>query len=542
MDKDKDKLFSKHKNSGHADHKHHNHEHDYWSRRSFIQALGLVGGGSMLMGKQSVSAAQATPLTVALSESQNDNILVIIRLNGGNDGLNTIVPVYDYATYANLRPNIRHFEPNLMPLNEDFSIPSYMNDLESVWGDGQMKVVHGVGYPDQNLSHFRSSDIWASTAHQYEEPTGWWGRYFEDLYPDYLTNPPAAPPAIQVGNIGNLIFDGFDNNYAFTFANIEQLQTVGANGALHDVVNVPNCVYGDKLTFLRAAANTTFTYSGVIHDAYMASNNNANYGSGDLANQLAAVARLIKGGLGTKVYMVSLGSFDTHANQRYAHQSLLQDLSSSIKAFYEDLSSGGWDQKVLSMTISEFGRRPYENGSSGTDHGAASPMMLFGPALNGSGFVGDHPDLLTWDDYDNLIPSSDFRDVYASVLANWFCLDQEVIDSILLNHNYQTLDLGLDCQTLSVGDPKPFMRFTHRPVYQNNQTLIELETQQTAHGRITLYDIMGRELVTLADRMFFPGRHSIDVRQAAGIRLSYGQYIYRISFAGQHYSKSILIR
>jgi len=536
------KNYSKERDSGHVDHKQHDHEHDYWSRRSFIQALGLVGGGSILMGNQAVSAAQATPLTVALSESQNDNILVIIRLNGGNDGLNTIVPVYDYATYANLRPNIRHFEPNLMPLNDDFSLPNYMNDLESVWGDGQMKVVHGVGYPDQNLSHFRSSDIWASGAHQYEEPTGWWGRYFEDLYPDYLTNPPAAPPAIQVGNIGNLIFDGFDNNYAFTVANIEQLQAIGANGALHDVVNVPDCIYGDKLTYLRATANTTYTYSGVINEAYMAASNNANYGNGDLAVQLAAVARLIKGGLGTKVYMVSLGSFDTHADQRYQHQALLQDLSSSIKAFYEDLGAGGWDQKVLSMTISEFGRRPYENGSSGTDHGAASPMMLFGPALNGSGFVGDHPDLLTWDDYDNLIPSSDFRDVYASVLANWFCLDQEVIDSILLNHNYQPLDLGLDCQTLSVGAPKPFLRFTHRPVYQNNQTLIVLETQQTAHGRITLYDLMGRELVTLADRMFFPGQHRIDVRQAAGIRLSYGQYIYRISFAGQHYSKSIMIR
>lgn len=536
------KNYSKERDSGHVDHKQHDHEHDYWSRRSFIQALGLVGGGSILMGNQAVSAAQATPLTVALSESQNDNILVIIRLNGGNDGLNTIVPVYDYATYANLRPNIRHFEPNLMPLNDDFSLPNYMNDLESVWGDGQMKVVHGVGYPDQNLSHFRSSDIWASGAHQYEEPTGWWGRYFEDLYPDYLTNPPAAPPAIQVGNIGNLIFDGFDNNYAFTVANIEQLQAIGTNGALHDVVNVPDCIYGDKLTYLRATANTTYTYSGVINEAYMAASNNANYGNGDLAVQLAAVARLIKGGLGTKVYMVSLGSFDTHADQRYQHQALLQDLSSSIKAFYEDLGAGGWDQKVLSMTISEFGRRPYENGSSGTDHGAASPMMLFGPALNGSGFVGDHPDLLTWDDYDNLIPSSDFRDVYASVLANWFCLDQEVIDSILLNHNYQPLDLGLDCQTLSVGAPKPFLRFTHRPVYKNNQTLIVLETQQTAHGRITLYDLMGRELVTLADRMFFPGQHRIDVRQAAGIRLSYGQYIYRISFAGQHYSKSIMIR
>ena len=536
------KNYSKERDSGRVDHKQHDHEHDYLSRRSFIQALGLVGGGSILMGNQAVSAAQATPLTVALSESQNDNILVIIRLNGGNDGLNTIVPVYDYATYANLRPNIRHFEPNLMPLNDDFSLPNYMNDLESVWGDGQMKVVHGVGYPDQNLSHFRSSDIWASGAHQYEEPTGWWGRYFEDLYPDYLTNPPAAPPAIQVGNIGNLIFDGFYNNYAFTVANIEQLQAIGTNGALHDVVNVPDCIYGDKLTYLRATANTTYTYSGVINEAYMAASNNANYGNGDLATQLAAVARLIKGGLGTKVYMVSLGSFDTHADQRYQHQALLQDLSSSIKAFYEDLGAGGWDQKVLSMTISEFGRRPYENGSSGTDHGAASPMMLFGPALNGSGFVGDHPDLLTWDDYDNLIPSSDFRDVYASVLANWFCLDQEVIDSILLNHNYQPLDLGLDCQTLSVGAPKPFLRFTHRPVYQNNKTLIVLETQQTAHGRITLYDLMGRELVTLADRMFFPGQHRIDVRQAAGIRLSYGQYIYRISFAGQHYSKSIMIR
>lgn len=539
---DSKKYSSKEKKSGQINHDHHDHEHDYWSRRSFIQALGLVGGGSILMGQQAVSAAQATPLTVALSESQNDNILVIIRLNGGNDGLNTIVPVYDYATYANLRPNIRHFEPNLMPLNDDFSLPDFMGDLESVWGDGQMKVVHGVGYPDQNLSHFRSSDIWASAAHDYEEHTGWWGRYFEDLYPDYLTNPPAAPPAIQIGNIGNLIFDGFDNNYAFTVANIEQLQAIGTNGAIHDVVDVPGCIYGDKLTFLRATANTTYTYSGVINDAYMAANNNANYGNGDLAEQLAAVARLIKGGLGTKVYMVSLGSFDTHADQRYQHQALLQDLSSTIKAFYEDLTSGGWDQKVLSMTISEFGRRPYENGASGTDHGAASPMMLFGPALNGSGFVGEHPDLLTWDDYDNLIPSNDFRDVYASVLANWFCLDPEVIDSILLNHNYEMLDLGLDCQTLSSPSPQSLLRFTHRPVYQNNQTIIELETQQTAHGRITLYDLMGRELVTLADRMFFPGRHQIDVRQAAGFRLSYGQYIYRITFAGQHYSKSIMLR
>jgi len=520
----------------------HDQEHSLWNRRSFIQALGLVGGGSMLLGKQAISATKATPLTVALANSNNDNILVIIRLEGGNDGLNTIVPVYDYATYANLRPTIRHQQNNLLALNEDFGIPNYMNSLESIWGDGKMKVVHGVGYPEQNLSHFRSTDIWATAAHEYEEPTGWWGRYFEDLYPDYLVNPPEIPPAVQIGNIGNLIFDGTNNNFAFTVANIQQLESVAENGTIHDIVNVPDCVYGDKLLFLRATANTTFLYSGVIHDAYMASTTNANYGEGDLAEQLAAVARLIKGGLGTKVYMVSIGSFDTHAEQLDRHQLLLEDLSTSIKAFYEDLATTGMDAKVLSMTISEFGRRPYENGSEGTDHGAASPMLLFGPALNGSGFVGQHPDLTNWDDHDNLIPTSDFRDVYSTVLTSWFCLDQEVVDSIMLGESFTQLDLGLECQSLGLGSFGELIHFKHAPVYKFSEVYLEMQMETTAHGVIKLYDLLGKEIATLANKMFYPGRYSINIKEAVGKRLSFGQYFYRISIGNHHYSKSILIR
>ena len=520
----------------------HDQEHALWNRRSFIQALGLVGGGSMVLGKQALSATKATPLSVALAENENDNILVIIRLEGGNDGLNTIVPVYDYPTYANLRPTIRHQETDLLSLNDDFSIPNYMNDLESVWGDGKMKVVHGVGYPEQNLSHFRSTDIWASGAHDYVEPTGWWGRYYEDLYPDYLVNPPEVPPAVQIGNVGNLIFEGEGTNYAFNVVNLEQLVTVAEFGTIHDVVNVPDCVYGDKLHFVRATANTTYIYSDVIHDAYTASSNNANYGSGALAERLAAVARLIKGGLGTKVYMVSIGSFDTHAEQAGQHQELLQDLSSSIKAFYEDLADGGMDDKVLSMTISEFGRRPYENGSEGTDHGAASPMLLFGPALNGNGFVGQHPDLSNWDDNDNLIPTSDFRDVYSTILTSWFCLEQEVVDSIMLNQTFEQLDLGLECQSLGISPFDELTRFNHAPVYKSNGVYIEMQMETTAHGVIKLYDLLGKEVATLANRMFFPGKQSINVREAAGVRLSFGQYLYRISFGGQHYSKSILLR
>lgn len=520
----------------------HNEEHNLWSRRSFIQALGIVGGGSMVLGNNLVSASKASPLSMAIANSENDNILVIVRLEGGNDGLNTIVPVYDYASYANLRPTIRHQQNDLLNLDADFAIPNYMNALEPVWGDGKMKVVHGVGYPQQNLSHFRSTDIWASTANTYEEPTGWWGRYFEDLYPDFLINPPEVPPAVQIGNVGNLIFDGEDNNYAFTVANIDQLQNVAQNGTLHDVVNLPECVYGDKLLYMRATANTTFTYAQVIHDAYNEGSNNASYGNGDLAQQLSSVARLIKGGLGTKVYMVSLGSFDTHANQAVRHQDLLQDLATTMKAFYDDLATTGWDDKVLSMTISEFGRRPYENGSNGTDHGAASPLFLFGPGLNGSGFVGEHPDINVWDNNDNLIPTADFRDVYTTVLTQWFCLDQQSIDLIMLNENYEQLDLGLNCENLSSPGFDNFTRFAHAPVYGDDGIYIFMNVTQAGHGVVKLYDLMGREIGTLANQLFLEGEHRIKVRESIPDRLSLGQYIYRISINGKNFSKSFILK
>lgn len=530
------------KNEKDADKHIHDQEHIKWNRRSFIQALGLAGAGSMTLGATTLSASKPAPLSVALANSNNDNVLVIIRLKGGNDGLNTIVPVYDYDTYANLRPTLRHQQNDLIMLNDDFGMPNYMNSLESVWGEGMMKVVHGVGYPDQNLSHFRSSDIWASAEAVQDEPTGWWGRYFEDLYPDYIVNPPEAPPAIQIGSIGNLVFEGNETNYAFSVANPEQLAAVAENGTLHDVLDIPDCVYGDKLLFMRSTTNTTYIYAEVINEAYQAANNNVSYEDATLSNQLAIVARLIKGGLGTKVYMVTLDGFDTHANQVDDHQALLEDVSRSIKNFYDDLAATGMENEVLAMTISEFGRRPYENGSDGTDHGAASPVMLFGPALQGSGFVGTHPDLSEWDADDNLIPSSDFRDVYQTVLTNWFCLDPSVIDLIMLGGNYQNLDLGLECEILGTSDFGNPARLAHGPVMQNNSTYIEMNLPNTGHVTVTLYDLMGKQMAVLKNELLFAGRHRIDVKQAARTHLSFGQYIYRITLGGKHYSKSLLIR
>ena len=522
----------------------HDQEHATWNRRSFIQALGLAGAGSIMLGGTNVSASAPSPLSVALSQSENDNILVIIRLKGGNDGLNTVVPLYDYDTYANLRPTIRHQENELLSLSPDFAIPSYMNALESVWGEGNMKIIHGVGYPDQSLSHFRSSDIWASADAINDEQTGWWGRYFEDLYPDYLINPPEIPPAIQIGSIGNLIFEGTNSNYAFSVADPNQLANIAQTGGLHDVVNLPECVYGDKLLFLRAQTNTTLTYAEVINDAYMASSNQATYLQDDLSEQLAIIARMIKGGLGTKVYMVSLGGFDTHANQVNKQRGLHENLASGIKSFYEDLASEGYDDKVLGMTISEFGRRPYENGSNGTDHGTASPTFLFGAGLNGSGFVGAHPDInaSAWDNNNNLVPTTDFRDVYASVLTDWFCIDPSVVNTILLNDNYQTLNLGLNCQGLSIPDFSNVSHFSHVATYRDNRTFIEINMQNSAHVEVKLFNILGQEMASLCNEVLTPGNHIIDVKTRANIRLAYGQYIYRINTLGQFYSKSILIK
>jgi len=524
--------------------KAHDQEHATWNRRSFIQALGLAGAGSMMLGGANVSATVPSPLSVALSGSENDNILVIIRLKGGNDGLNTVVPLYDYDTYSNLRPTIRHQENELLSLSPDFAIPNYMNALEAVWGEGNMKIIHGVGYPDQNLSHFRSSDIWATADAINIEPTGWWGRYFEDLYPDYLINPPEVPPAIQIGSVGNLIFEGASSNYAFSVANPDQLANIAQTGGLHDVVNLPECVYGDQLLFLRAQTNTTFTYAEVINDAYTSSSNEASYIQGTLSDQLAIIARMIKGGLGTKVYMVSLDGFDTHADQVNKQRTLHEDLANSIKHFYEDLASAGYDDKVLGMTISEFGRRPYENGSNGTDHGAASPTFLFGAGLNGNGFVGAHPDIdaSAWDNNNNLVPSTDFRDVYASVLTDWFCLDPSIVNTILLNDTYQTLNLGFNCQGLNTSDFANVSRFSHVATYRDNRTFIEINMQNSAHVEVKLINILGQEMVTLCNEILTPGNHIIDVKARANTRLAYGQYIYRINALGQFYSKSILIK
>lgn len=517
----------------------HDQEHKKWNRRSFLQALGLSGAGTMLLGGMPLSASSNSKLAAAISNTESDRVLVIIRLKGGNDGLNTIVPIYDYDTYAINRPNIRHHLNQVTALSPDFAIPNFMTDLLNLWDNGGMKVVHGVGYENSSQSHFAGSDIWASTDPTSSTQTGWLGRHFEELYPEYLLNPPSKPAAVQIGSIGNLIFDGDSNNYAFSVANPGQLEAIAQTGTVHDMSSFPECIYGEQLEFMRGTINTTYQYAGTIHEAYTDGVNSEQYMDSQLGQQLSIVARLIKGNLGTKVYMVSLGSFDTHANQVNEHRELLTDLSNSLKVFYDDLAQVGFDDKVLSMTISEFGRRIYENGSNGTDHGAAAPLMLFGPALEGNGFISQHPNIS--DPSGNLEYTQDFREVYASIMQEWLCIDADLVNEALLNTNYARVDLGFNCSSLSVNDINRD-RFKHFVLYTDNDSIIKITNPYTQHAVIKLFDIMGREITTLKNEMLFAGEHSVSIKNTVKQKLSVGQYIYRISIGSQNYSKSLIIK
>jgi len=518
-------------------------EHKKWNRRSFLQALGLVGGGSMMLANTNLTVSKPSALSLALSQAETDKILIICRLGGGNDGYNTIIPVNQYDIYANARPLIKIPPSEFINLEEnEFAMPKPMNKLENLWGDGQMKVAHGVGYEDQTLSHFRGTDIWANTNLTEEERSGFMGRYFQDLYPDYITNPPESPPSIQIGSLGNLIFRGPENDFSFAISDPRRLEQYIDNLG-YSLDPAPECAYGDRLNFIRESTNVTYTYAEAISEAFDRSTDFGGYLEDDnFSRQMRIVARLIKGNLGTKVYMVTLGGFDTHNNQIQRHQQLLNSFSEGISNFYSDLQASGWDDKVLTMTISEFGRRLVENGSLGTDHGTVAPMMFFGTGLNGNGFIGEHPTLPSNPTVGfNAESTNDFRQIYSTIMKEWLCIDSETVDRALLGAEFESLDLGFSCDGSTINIPGDGDRLNHVVTYDGGQTFININNPETTHVDISLFNIIGQKVATLRNEMLLEGQHIIDVKEATDTRLSTGQYVYLIETNNGDFSRSLLI-
>jgi uncharacterized protein (DUF1501 family) len=477
----------------------HEKEHDNWSRRGFIKTLGLSSGIPFFMSGSVLNVFKPGILSMALNGSETNRILLLIRLKGGNDGLNTVIPLFDFSRYQALRPGIAINQANVLNLGSGLGLHPAMGAMKSMWDTGALKVINNVGYPDQNLSHFRSADIWASASNSNVVwDTGFLGRFFEDQYPDFLVSPPETPPAVQIGGLGNLAFSGKDSvNYAVTVASPELLQYIAEQGSLFDAVNVPDCFYGDQVAYLRTVANNTFKYADVISRAYQAGENKTAY-TGSFGQQLAITSRLIKGKLGTKLYMVTLDGFDTHAAQPGAHTALLQTLSDNLQAFYNDLAIDGFDQDVLSFTFSEFGRRIQQNASLGTDHGAAAPMFVAGPALEGNGLLGGLPSLTDLDQNGNLKHQVDFRSIYAALMEYWLCIEPNMVD-LVLGDNFSRLNLEINCLPNSTIDPVKSSILQHEVRYdRNEQAFLFLKTPTSGHVNLELFTATGQRIRTFA--------------------------------------------
>lgn len=489
-------------------------------RREFLGKSAAVTLPAILSGYAVQAFNENSPLVQALigTGTDTDNVLVIIQLSGGNDGLNMVIPIENYGLYNAARPNVAIPENRILTLNgyAKTGLHPSMTGLQSMYNDQKLKVIQSVGYPQPNFSHFRATDIWMTASNSTQQvSTGWAGRYLNYEYPNFPNGYPSSsnpdPLAIQIGAISTLTTQGPSVNMAMSITSATSFYQL-INGTNDPV---PSTKAGKELSYIRTIAKQTQQYgTSITGAANKVTQQNPYPTNNSLADQLKIVARLIKGGLKTRVYMVSFGGFDTHSLQTATndttvgtHATLLGRVSDAIKAFQDDLVFLGVEERVVGMTYSEFGRRIKSNSSVGTDHGAAAPMFLFGKHIDG-GMLGDNPTIPANVSVNANIPMQyDFRSVYATLLEKWFCLPKATVEGLFppaINGTLQDLPLikGAACKTSGPSpNPSGTSVIRNMPNPFTSSTTIEFYTEG-GHTLIQIIDAAGRLLVNLLDRDF----------------------------------------
>lgn len=509
-------------------------------RRNFIKTATAFSAPIFFNGMQ-VAAITNSSLFPIINNAYNDKVLVIIQLNGGNDGLNMLVPLDRYNQLMNVRSDIMIPENQLLGMTNNLALHPTMSGVKNLYESGKLTTIQSVGYPNQNRSHFRSKDIWM-TASEADEfiSTGWLGRYFDTQLPDYPADYPNTqhpdPIAITIGSLVSETCQGVGSNFSLALRDIESLSPL-SEGATGDL---PDNYYGKELGFLRNAIAQTNAYGETILSAAEQGNNlSALYptaGSNPLADQLKIVANLISGGLQTKVYVVSLGGFDTHANQVVGadtttgeHAQLLSQLSEAMNAFQDDLQRLGVEERVLGMTFSEFGRRIRSNGSLGTDHGSAAPLLVFGSCVNPS-VIGENPEIPEEVGIqDGVQMQYDFRSIYGSLLVDWFDASEEDVRTYLFN-DFQYLPIIQGCELSTSTANLPVLTKEKELVIANfpnpftHATTIQFDSDGE-WMKLSLFNAKGAEIKVLANRQFAKGSHQIIYY---GSRLPAGNYYIRL--------------
>jgi uncharacterized protein (DUF1501 family) len=389
--------------------------------------------------------AGAKDLAVQAVTGKDDTILVVLQLAGGNDGLNTLVPFAD-DTYQKARPRLAKKAKDVIRLNDYVGLNSSMPFLGSLFKEGQLGVVQGVGYPNPNRSHFVSTSIWETADTSNRSNTGWLGRYFDNAcsgsdptigisfnktQPESFGAMKNPGVCLNSPELYRWIHGGGEQAMAEEFfARLNQPESASQDADFDDDEPVDGASIGmagggkhggitgeDNLAFLERVALDARVSSKQILEIAAKHKTKVQYEGTPLARNLNLVSRMIAGGMPTRVYYVSHGGFDTHNQQINSHDRLLAQLDSALKSFFTDLRQQGNDKRVVLMTFSEFGRRVAENASAGTDHGKASCLFVAGPAVKG-GLHGKHPSLTQLEAGD-IVHTVDFRSVYGSLLGKW---------------------------------------------------------------------------------------------------------------------------
>ncbi|MCL9806215.1 DUF1501 domain-containing protein [Flavobacterium amniphilum] len=376
------------------------------NRRSFLSLTGTLTGGALLLPDFLLAYGSQSNLVIG------EQCLVFIQLNGGNDGLNTLVPIEDAAYFYN-RPKIALSKDEVIGKNKGMAFHPALKSFAQIQQNGHLTVIQNVGYPEPNRSHFRSQEIWqtASASNQYTN-NGWLGRYL-----DFQCNEHNPTAGINIDNIDNLALKGEEPN-AITVKDPNRFKVKQSDDDRIKLSDNP------QLDFVRKIAGSVTEGAEEIQKALSQSKQELSYPKTGLSKNLEWIARLIKGNLNSKVYYTSLGGFDTHDNQLAIHKNKLTELNDAVFSFYSDLKTANALQNVTIVIFSEFGRRVKDNGN-GTDHGTAAPMFIIGG--NGTGkIIGNNPDLNNLDSGD-LRFETDFRSVYASLLQDKLQFDYRKI-------------------------------------------------------------------------------------------------------------------
>lgn len=429
------------------------------TRRTFLRT-GVLGGAVAwtlpVFLERTFFALDAAAADVAIQTATGRDapILVVLQLAGGNDGLNTVVPWADDA-YFRARPRLAVPADKTLKLNDRLGLHPRLTALRRLYDSGDLALIQGVGYPNPNRSHFRSTDIWqtASDADQFERQ-GWIGRYFDSCC---AGEDPAV--GVSVGRQSPLAFsartpkgvtlsrpeqfrfmaesagDPAATEAAFREMNAgETMEADAAGASIQSLGGAGAMVGGDTMDYLRRTALDAQVSSDRILEITRRVRSSVTYPNSQLASSLHLVSRLIAGGMPTRVYYVSQGGYDTHSGQAGSHDRLLGELDAAVGAFVSDLEAQGNFRRVMLMTFSEFGRRVAENNSGGTDHGAAAPLFVIGGGVK-PGIYGRQPSLNELVRGD-LVYNVDFRSVYATILEKWMTARSESV----LHRKFTTLD------------------------------------------------------------------------------------------------------